>query len=105
MPIIAVGRNISMKIEGVGSIDPIQPGKKPSQNSRVAPSARSDSISLSSEAIEKAELYLAKELVSAVSDVREERIAELRQKINDPSYINEKIIGDTADKILEAFGL
>jgi negative regulator of flagellin synthesis FlgM len=94
-----------MTIDRIGSIDPIQPGKKTGQSSRVGPSAQSDSISLSSEALEKGELYQAIELVSAAPDVRTDRIAELKQKIDDPSYINETIIKATADKILDAFGL
>jgi negative regulator of flagellin synthesis FlgM len=64
-----------------------------------------DSISLSQEAVEKGELYRANELVASASDVRLDRIAELKQKINDPSYINETIINATADKIMDAFGL
>ena len=94
-----------MTIDRIGSIDPIQPGKKTGQSSRIGQSAQSDSISLSSEALEKGELYQAIELVSAAPDVRTDRIAELKQKIDDPSYINETIIQATADKILEAFGL
>ncbi|MFA6508565.1 MAG: flagellar biosynthesis anti-sigma factor FlgM [Treponemataceae bacterium] len=45
------------------------------------------------------------ELVSSADDVRADRIAELKQKINDPSYINDKLISDTADRIMTAFGL
>jgi negative regulator of flagellin synthesis FlgM len=37
----------------------------------------------------------------AAPDIREERIAELREKINDPSYINDRLLGETADRILE----
>jgi negative regulator of flagellin synthesis FlgM len=96
---------MSMTIDRIGSIDPIQPGKKTGQSSRTGQSAQSDSISLSSEALEKGELYQAIELISAAPDVRAERIAELKQNINDPSYINETVIQATADKILEAFGL
>jgi negative regulator of flagellin synthesis FlgM len=66
---------------------------------------KTDSISLSSEAVEKAELYRAKEIVAAAPDVRADRVAELKAKINDPSYLNDTIIQGTADKIMEAFGL
>jgi negative regulator of flagellin synthesis FlgM len=93
-----------MTIDRIGSPEPIQPGKRPGQNSRVRETEKSDSISLSSEAIEKAELYRAIELISSAPDIREDRIAELKQKINDPSYLNEQIINDTADKIMDVFG-
>ncbi|MDR3337678.1 MAG: flagellar biosynthesis anti-sigma factor FlgM [Treponema sp.] len=93
-----------MTIDRIGSPEPIQPGKRPGQNSRVRETEKSDSISLSSEAIEKAELYRAIELISAAPDIREDRIAELKQKINDPSYLNEQIINATADKIMDVFG-
>ncbi|MDR0400015.1 MAG: flagellar biosynthesis anti-sigma factor FlgM [Treponema sp.] len=64
-----------------------------------------DSISLSPEALEKAEIYRAAALVAASPDTRAQRIAELKAKIDDPSYIDNRILEATADKILESFGL
>jgi negative regulator of flagellin synthesis FlgM len=95
---------MSMTIDRIGSPEPIQPGKKPGQTSRVAQTERTDSIDLSSEAVEKSELYRMVELAASAPDVREDRIAELRQKINDPSYIDDRIISATADRILDLFG-
>jgi negative regulator of flagellin synthesis FlgM len=94
-----------MMIDRIGSIDPIQPGKKTGQNNKVASQEKTDSISLSAEAMEKGEIYKAMEIASSAADVRAERIAELRAKIDDPSYINDTILNATADKIMEAFGL
>jgi negative regulator of flagellin synthesis FlgM len=94
-----------MTIDRIGPPDPIQPGKKPGRSDQVRENAAADSISLSSEAIEKSELYQAIELVSAAPDVRTDRIMELRQKINDPAYLNDRIVEATADKIIESFGL
>jgi negative regulator of flagellin synthesis FlgM len=94
-----------MTIDRIGSIDPIQPGKKPGRTGQVSQNAKTDSITLSSEALEKGDLYQAIELVSSAADVRADRIAELKKKINDPSYINDTIIQATADKIIDAFGL
>jgi len=65
----------------------------------------SDAVSVSSEAAEKADLYHAIELVSQVNDLRMDKIAELKQKINDPSYINEKVLTETANKIIDSLGL
>ena len=94
-----------MTIDRIGPTESIQPGNKPGSNSRVNGSQSSDSIALSSEALEKGDFYQAVEMVSTASDVRMDRIAELKRKINDPSYINDTIIQGTADKIMEAFGL
>jgi len=91
-----------MTIDRIGSIDPIQPGKKPGRANQVNESHGRDSISISLEAQEKAELFRTKELASAAPEVRAELVAELKEKINDPSYINEKVIGATADKLIDA---
>ncbi|MFP3089523.1 flagellar biosynthesis anti-sigma factor FlgM [Treponema sp. TIM-1] len=94
-----------MTIDRIGSIDPVPPGKKPGRNSQVSPNEKTDSITLSQEAVEKGGLYHAIELIASAPDVRLERIEELKQKINDPSYLNDTLIKATADKIMDAFGL
>ena len=91
-----------MTINGIGSIDPIQPHKKPGPASRVNENRGADSINISSEAQEKAELYRVKELAAAAPEVRAERVAELKEKINDPSYLNDKVMNATADKIMDS---
>jgi negative regulator of flagellin synthesis FlgM len=94
-----------MVVDRIGHIDPIQPGKKPGRAEPAQGSDRTDSINLSSEALEKAETYQVVELIKATPEIGEERIAELREIINDPSYIDEKLINAAADKIMDAFGL
>jgi negative regulator of flagellin synthesis FlgM len=94
-----------MTINGINPIEPVSPNKKPGQSSRVSTTAEVDSISLSSEAVKKGEMYQVLELVNAAADIQTDRIEELKRKINDPSYINEAIIRSTADKIMNAFGL
>ncbi|MDR2304117.1 MAG: flagellar biosynthesis anti-sigma factor FlgM [Treponema sp.] len=91
-----------MTIDRIGGIDPIQPGKKPNRSDSVKENGNEDIISISPAAREKAELYRIRELAIAAPDIREERIAELREKINDPAYINDRLLGETADRILEA---
>jgi negative regulator of flagellin synthesis FlgM len=90
-----------MTIDRVGSIDPIQPGKKPGQTNQVSRTPKTDSISISSEAVEKAELYRVRELASASPDIRAERVEELKAKINDPSYLSKETINATADKLID----
>jgi negative regulator of flagellin synthesis FlgM len=94
-----------MTIDRIGSIDPVSPGKKAGRNSQVNPGEKTDSIAFSQEAVEKGDLYHAIELVASAPDIRPERIAELKEKINDPSYLNDALLKATADKILDAFGL
>jgi len=91
-----------MTIDRIGSIDPIQPGKKPGRAGQVNENPKTDSISISSEALEKAEFARTQELAAAAPEVRAEKVAELRSKINDPSYINDKVMNATADKIIDA---
>jgi negative regulator of flagellin synthesis FlgM len=94
-----------MKIDRIGIVDPLQNGKKADRIENVRRKADTDSVSFSSEAVEKGDLYQAVELVSAAPDVRIDRIEELKRKINDPSYINDAIIGSTAERIMDAFGI
>jgi len=91
-----------MTIDRVGQIDPIQPGKRPGKIGQVNESPKSDVIDISSEALEKAELHRTQELAASAPDVRLERVAELKEKINDPAYLDEKVISATANKLIDA---
>jgi negative regulator of flagellin synthesis FlgM len=64
---------------------------------------RTDSINLSSDAMKKAELYQVVELIKASPELDDARIVELRQKIEDPSYLNDRVLNATADNILSAW--
>ncbi|MCL1994546.1 MAG: flagellar biosynthesis anti-sigma factor FlgM [Spirochaetes bacterium] len=92
-----------MTISKIDQLEPIQPGKKAERNNPVTGIYTADSINLSSEALQRAEAHQIIELVKAVPEMSEIRIAELRQKINDPAYINEGVINITAERILSAF--
>jgi negative regulator of flagellin synthesis FlgM len=93
---------MSMTIDRVGPIDPIQPGKRPGKTGQVQDSPKSDSIDISSEAQEKSELLRVQKLAEAAPDVRLEKVAELKEKINDPSYINDSVVNATANKLLDS---
>ena len=92
---------MSMTIDRICSIDPIQGGKKPEPANRVNKPRGGDIISISSEAKESNDLLKAQQLVAAAADVRAERISELKEKINDPSYINDRVVNATADRLME----
>jgi len=96
---------MSMTVDRINPLEPLQPGKKSGRSEQLGKGKENDSISLSSEAVEKAELYRVLELVNSTGDVRADRVAELKAKINDPSYINDTIIRATADRLMDAFGL
>ena len=92
-----------MRIDGIVPIDPIQPDKKPSRIGKLNDAPNFDTVNISKEAARKAEILAIKEMVAAAPDVRMDRVEELRAKINDPSYLNEKVINATADKIIDQF--
>ena len=92
-----------MTIDRIGFIDPVQPGKKPGGANQAKETPIIDSISISSEAVEKAEMYRVRDIVAAAPELRTDRIEELKAKINDPSYLNSEVIGATADKLINVF--
>lgn len=92
-----------MMVDRISHIEPLPPGKKTGQAESAKAADRSDSISLSPEAMAKAEKYQVIELIKSTQEIDNARVLELREKINDPSYINEKVIGATADKIMDAW--
>jgi negative regulator of flagellin synthesis FlgM len=89
-----------MIIDRLNSIDPIRDPQKPSSGGK-AEKARGDSISISSDAAQKAELYKTLELAKAAPDVRSDRVAELKAKINEPGYIDDAVVSMTADRIID----
>jgi negative regulator of flagellin synthesis FlgM len=94
---------MSMIVDRIGPIEPVPPGKRPGRNEQVGGNSKADTINLSAEAMEKAERYQVLELIKSAPDLDEARIAELRQKIDDPAYLNEKVINATAEKIVSAW--
>jgi len=92
-----------MTVNRIGHVEPIPPGKRPGRNEQVGGNDKVDTISISEEAMEKAEKYQVIELIQSAPDMDDARIAELRQKIDDPAYLNDKVINATAEKILNAW--
>jgi|PlaIllAssembly_1097288.scaffolds.fasta_scaffold1948542_1 negative regulator of flagellin synthesis FlgM len=90
-----------MTIERLGPVDPLQNPRKTSRSERASQANGSDSVSLSKEAVEKGEAFQAYELARTAPDVRADRIAELKSKIDDPAYINEAVVQITAEKIID----
>ena len=92
-----------MTVNRIGHVEPIPPGKKPGRNEQVGGNSKADSINLSAEAMERAERYQVLELIKSAPELDDARIIELRQKIDDPDYLNNKVINATAENILNAW--
>lgn len=90
-----------MTIDRLNSLDPIREPTKPAAVGRTPRGERGDSIAISSDAAEKAELYTALEIAKAAPDLRADRIAELKTLIDDPSYVNDAVVSMTADRIID----
>ena len=46
------------------------------------------------------------ETVKAAPDVREDRIAEVKAKLQDPNYINDAVVNSVADRLMDdLFGI
>lgn len=92
-----------MTVDRISHLDPIPPNKRPGRNEQVGGTKKADTINLSAEALEQAERYQVLELIRSAPELDEARIAELRQKIDDPAYLNERVVNATAEKILNAW--
>jgi negative regulator of flagellin synthesis FlgM len=92
-----------MTIQGIGPLDPITKFNKTDKPERVAKTDKSDSINVSEEAKSKAEIYNATEIAKNAEDIRWSKVEEVKQKLQNPDYINQKVIEEVADKIMENF--
>lgn len=94
-----------MTIDRLGSVDPLKNYGKAERSSKPVKTGGSDSIEVSSEARAQAEVLMAKEAAMNAPDVRADRIAELKVKIQDPNYGNKAMLEAVAEGILKSFGV
>ena len=93
-------------IDKIGGINPLNNVQNTRRTNDVAKSTvGTDSISVSDEAKEMAEVYYMNQVAAETPDVRADRIAEIKAKIQDPSYLNSAVIASAADRLMESFGL
>ena len=90
-------------ISNVTQVNNVQNLRKTESSAKVSRDV--DSISVSAEAKEMAEAYYLEQVAKETPDVRADRIAELKEKIKDPNYLNNAVINSAADKFLSAIGL
>ncbi|MBN2627293.1 MAG: flagellar biosynthesis anti-sigma factor FlgM [Spirochaetales bacterium] len=94
-----------MKINGIGPVDPVANYNKTSRSGKSAAKNSSDSITVSEEAMKTADLFAVAEQVKTAPDVRLDRIAEVKAKLEDPNYINDRVVESVADSIMDVFGI
>ena len=94
-----------MTIERVGPLDHLSKIRKNEGQTKSKKSQKKDSVQFSDEARAKAELYKAVEVAKSAPTVRPDRIAEVKKKLEDPSYISKEKIEQVAEKIMESFGI
>ena len=92
-----------MTIEKLGPIDPVSKFNKTEKISKPSNKDKADSISFSEEAKSKGEVYKATEEVKLSPDIRQDRIDKVRRKLQDPSYIDEKVIEAVAERVIDLF--
>jgi negative regulator of flagellin synthesis FlgM len=94
-----------MTIDRLGPIDPVHKYNQTEKQQKSQPNQAKDSIAFSDEAKLKAEFHRASEQVKSASDVRADRIAEVKKKLEDPSYIDDDVLNSVAERIMEMFDL
>jgi negative regulator of flagellin synthesis FlgM len=94
-----------MTIEPLGPIDPIHKVNQTGKTQRQERTEGKDSVSFSDEARLKAEVYRISEEVKATEDVRADRVAEVKQKLQDPNYIDDEVLNTVADRIMDMFDI
>jgi negative regulator of flagellin synthesis FlgM len=92
-----------MTIEGLGPVDPVSKYNKTEKSEKPSKTQKNDSINVSAEAKNLGEIYKASESAKNSPDVRQDRIDEVKEKLKDPSYINDKVIETVAGKIMDMF--
>jgi negative regulator of flagellin synthesis FlgM len=94
-----------MTIERLGPVDPVQRPNQTNKAQRPAEKQPTDSVSFSDEAVMKAEVYRVAEQVNRAEDIRADRVAEVKRKLEDPNYINDVVVEQVADQIIDMFGV
>jgi len=94
-----------MNVNSLSQINSVTNQSKASKVSKTVAASKTDTIKISNDAKAMAEVYTASETVKATPDVRMDRIAEVQEKLKDPSYIDNKIIESVADSVMDLFGL
>ncbi len=91
------------KLTGINAIQNVQGSRRTNGTEKFG--RIEDSVSVSAEAKAMAETYYMKQVASETPNVRADKIAEIKSKIQNPNYLNESVIASAANRIMESFGL
>lgn len=94
-----------MNIDGIGPIDPISKLTKNHRTHKADKADPKDSINISADAKTMGEVYKIAEQVKAADDIRWDRVAEVKEKLKDPNYINDKVVDEVADSVMKLFDI
>lgn len=93
----------------IGKIDNVNPLNNVQNTHRAEAKGNlystKDSVEFSDEAKKASEAYYLNQIAEETPDVRQDLVASIKEKIKDPNYLNQAVIGSAADRILESFGL
>ena len=94
-----------MTIDKLGPVDPVSKYNKTEKVTKPSNRDKTDSISFSEEAKSKGEVYKITEEVKLSPEIRQDRIDEVKKKLEDPNYINDKVVEAVAEKVMDLFQL
>ncbi|MHC6201979.1 flagellar biosynthesis anti-sigma factor FlgM [Breznakiellaceae bacterium SP9] len=89
-----------MTISGVSSVGQIQPSGKPIAVSQTIQGEGVDFVSLSPEAQIAHDHAYGVEAAHNTSDLREDFVADLRKRMDEPTYLNETVLNGIAAGII-----
>lgn len=96
-----------MEIRGVGGIGGVNNNNKINRVNEdyKTKNVDSDKVQISEEAKIKAEMSKIEETVKNAPDIREDRIAEVKAKMERGDYNNEEVLMAVADRLMKVLGL
>lgn len=93
-----------MAVDPLGPIDPVTGLKGIDRTTPTPPSQAADSVNLSPEARSVGDLYAAVEIAHNSPDVRADLVADLKARIQSPSYITAAVIDRVAERLQDPLG-
>ena len=93
-----------MAVDPLGPIDPVTGLTGIDRTTPTAPSNAADSVNLSPEARSVGDLYAAVEIAHNSPDVRTDLVAEIKAKLDSPSYVTAAVIDRVAERLQDPFG-
>jgi negative regulator of flagellin synthesis FlgM len=94
-----------MTIERLGPVDPVQRYSQTDKTKAPQSKPENDSVAFSDEAKLKAEMMRVAEQVKEAPEVRADRVEEVKKKLEDPNYIDDRVVEHVAEQIMDMFNL